>query len=130
MITAAAIVFSSAAFVLRLLSYTMYIDPETSPTPIEQDYIFDMMTLSEFLFVFAAFLATYEIPLTSKGKAVLRSVFRIVLFAQLFSTGKELSGINTTNELFEKLLFCLLIITVGYFSFTRIHKWEKTKKLE
>ena len=130
MITAFAIFFSLAAFVLRLLSYIMYINPETSPAPIEQDYIYDMMAISESFFVFAAFLATYEIPLTTKGKAVLRSVFRIVLFAQLFSTGKELSGINTTNEPLEKLLFCFVIIAVGYFSYTRIHKWEKTKKLE
>ena len=121
------ILLASIAFVLRILAYVLY---DRSITPEEQDYIFDMMSMSELVFVISTFLLTYRIKEKGKLKQLVRSIIRIILFAQLFSLGKELSGINTTGEPLEKLLFSFLMLIVGYYSFVRIKKWEKKQSLE
>ena len=125
MILKFSILFSSTAFVLRLASYILY---DKLLTPEEQDYIFDMMVMSELVFVLSAFMATYLILPIRKLSIMLQAVMRIILFAQLFSASKELSGINTTNEPLEKLAFCIVMLIVGYFSYIRIHKWEKKQR--
>jgi len=116
------IVMSSSCFVLRMISWMVY-DPEI---PVQdQDYVYDMMAISELSFVVSAFILTYMISPYTKLAAIVRSCLRVILSATVFSTGKELSGINTTNAPFEALLFSLVILTVGFFSVNRIKRWQK-----
>jgi len=109
-------------FILRMISWVAY-DPAISSK--DQDYVFDLMAISELSFVLAAFALTYLINPYTKLAAIVRSIFRVIMFATLFTTGKELAGINTTNAPFEALLFSLVILTVGFFSAKRIKRWQK-----
>jgi len=109
-------------FILRMISWVAY-DPAI-PTK-DQEYVFDLMAISELSFVLAAFALTYLISPYTKQAAIAKSVIRIILSATIFSTGKELAGLNTTNSPFEALLFSLLILTVGFFSAKRIKRWQK-----
>lgn len=116
------IVAGANCFILRMISWAAY-DPILPAK--DQDYVFDLMAISEMSFVLAAFALTYLISPYTKLAATTRSVIRIILFSTLFTTGKELAGINTTNAPFEALLFSLVILTVGFFSVKRIKTWQK-----
>jgi len=115
------ILFGSAAFLLKLAAYIFY-DLEIAPE--KQDYIFNMMALSELTFVLASFILTYLVFPYTKLVAIARSVFRLWLWATAYATIKELSGINTSDTPLETLIFCLMILSVGYYSILRIRKWE------
>ena len=121
------ILFGSSAFLLRLAAYVLY-SPDI--TPEKQDYIFDFMALSELVFVLAAFLLTYLVFPYTKLVAIARGVMRLILWSTAYATIKELCGLNTSDTPLETLIFCLMILAVGYYSQQRIHKWEKKSKVE
>jgi len=118
------IITASNSFLLRMVAWAVY-NPAIPPE--NQDYVYDMMAISELSFVFSAFMMTYLTNNRTKGSVIIRSIFRTILFATLFSTGKEVSGLNTTNMPFEYFFFCITILSSGYFSIYRIRKWQ-TKK--
>ena len=121
-----AIFLSALSFLSRLLAWSIY-NPDL--TPEVQDYVFDIMAISELSFVFSGFILTYLISPYSKLVAILRAVFRVTTFAAMYATGKELAGLNTTDTPLETLLFCFLILGVGYYSLRKIHKWEKVTEV-
>jgi hypothetical protein len=116
------IFFGSASFLLRLAAF-VFNNPDVAPE--HKDYVYDMMALSEFVFVLAAFIMTYLIFPYTKLVAIARGVMRLILAATTFATVKELNGLNTTDTPFETLIFCLIILAVGSYSQVKIHKWEK-----
>ncbi len=119
------ILFGSLAFLLRLAAYVLY-NPET--TPDKQDFIFDFMALSEFAFVLATFLLTYLVFPYTKLVAIARSVIRLILWSTAYATIKELSGLNTSDTPLETIIFVIMVLSVGYYSQQRIHRWEKKSK--
>ncbi len=124
--TKAVILFGVLAFLLRIASYIFY-NPDL--TPEKQDYIFNMMALSEFVFVSMTYILIYLVRPEDKLLTIAKGVVRIILFASLFSTIKEINGLNTSNTPFETLLFCLMTLAVGFYSVQKIRKWESRTKI-